>query len=88
MARHIIQANSPENRTPLISAHAVWWPTTHSVPSPLKWNALGDRPRTLAWTLCASVWASRSANWAVGGQGSPVLASVTAAQSPTAHNPA
>src|SRR5262245_55766817 len=35
----------------------------------------------------AKVRASRKANCAVGGQGLPVLASVTAAQSPTAHNP-
>ena len=92
-ARHIIQANKPEKRTLLFakaesSAHAVWWPTTHSVPSPSKWKGLSAFPWTLAWMLWASVRASRRANWAVGGQGSPVFASVTAAQSPTAHRPA
>src|SRR5258708_9014050 len=35
----------------------------------------------------ASVSASRKANWAVGGQGLPVFASITSAQSPSAQRP-
>src|SRR5260370_40607167 len=60
---------------------------THSEPSESKWNGLPGIPDNAARIFVAIVWASRSANWAVGGHGFPVFPSLTAAQSPSAQTP-
>src|SRR5258708_34802842 len=60
---------------------------TQSEPSESKWNGLPGIPDSEARIFVAIVWASRSANWAVGGHGFPVFPSLTAAQSPRAQTP-
>src|SRR5256885_334518 len=72
---------------PKISATAEWWPSEPILPRAVNENSRLAPPRIAAAMFCAAHLASRVACWAVGGQGSPVLVSMTHAQSPMAQTP-